>query len=74
MRMDCRADRHDEANSRFSQFCERTQKRNTRMCTRFACLRACTVQVAGSGERVNETSSATKGGEFPDQVDYTPLV
>jgi hypothetical protein len=25
MRMDRRTDRHDEANSRFSQFCERTQ-------------------------------------------------
>jgi len=29
MRTDEQTDRHDEANSRFSQFCERAQKKKT---------------------------------------------
>jgi len=30
MRMDTRKDRHDEINNRFSKFCKRTQKNETR--------------------------------------------
>ena len=73
MRTDGRADKQDEANSSFSQFCERTQKRNMRMCAGFACLRTRTRQVAGSGERGNETSDKTQGAEFPYRMDYAPL-
>jgi hypothetical protein len=47
--------------------------RNTMMCAGFACLRTCTVQVAGSGESGNETSDTTKGREFPYRMDYAPL-
>ena len=72
-RTDGRADREDKANSRFQQFCERTQKRNPRMCAGFACLRTCTAPVAYCGERGNETSDTTKGGEFSYRMDYAPL-